>query len=732
MAQLHRILADPLFQNSNQLTSFLRFAVESTVTGNSRQLKEYVIGVEVLKRGDTFNPREDPCVRVVAGRVRSKLAEYYQGRGQTDPLRIDLPRGGYVPMFQRRLDSSPADLDRTADAAAPVGKALSSQLLDSGSRRLVTIGILGFLAAIGVSVSWLSSAIPRHMLRAVPLTSYPGMEVQPSVAPDGNHVAFAWSGEKQTNIDIYVQQIGSDKAVRLTSDPGRDFSPAWSPDGRTIAFARLLGSRYCGLFIIPAVGGTERKLLDTGAPWAQRPVPFSAWSPDGRWLAFSDPESLNPNELPPSQFSPIGSPTVSLYMFSIATGEKRRLTFAPPHIVGDAAPAFAPDGRSLAFVRTVTFGTSDLYLLPLSSDLMPNGEPQRLTSWNLGVNNPSWTPDGKEIVVASGPWENTALWRVAAKGTPAPRRLEIEDATVDDPTVSRQGKLVYARKSTDINIWRTELSNSGGNPRPPSRFLASTRIDMNPQYSPDGKHIAFASDRGGTREIWVCNEDGSNAIRLTSMNAFMTSNPRWSPDGARIVFESTLEGQYELYSVSSSGGPVKRLTNSPADEAFGVWSPDGHWIYFMSSRNGQRHVWKMPDAGGEAVQVTKHEGVVSFPSPDGEFLYYSERAGSGLQNGKGGLRRLRLNDGEDELVLPSVTFSNFAVARDGVYFIPIIDSEGGWTIHFLSLRTSKSTPILRLTGQVSEGLAVSPDGRSLLYTQLDEQKSDLMLINSFH
>jgi hypothetical protein len=212
----------------------------------------------------------------------------------------------------------------------------------------------------------------------------------------------------------------------------------------------------------------------------------------------------------------------------------------------------------------------------------------------------------------------------------------------------------------------------------------------------------------------------------------MTSNPRWSPDGARIIFESTVEGQYELYLVSSSGGPVKRITNSPADEAFGVWSPDGRWIYFMSSRNGQRHIWKMPDAGGEAVQVTKHEGVVSFPSRDGEFLYYSERAGSGAQNGKGGLRRLRLNDGEDELVLPSVTFSNFAVVRDGVYFIPIIDSEGGWTIQFLSFLTLKSSPILHLRGQVSEGLAVSPDRRSLLYTQLDEQKSDLMLINSFH
>src|SRR5689334_25159275 len=86
---------------------------------------------------------------------------------------------------------------------------------------------------------------------------------------------------------------------------------------------------------------------------------------------------------------------------------------------------------------------------------------------------------------------------------------------------------------------------------------------------------------------------------------------------------------------------------------------------------------------------------------------------------------------EDELVLPSVTFSNFAVVGDGVYFIPAVDSDGRWTVHYLSFRTWRSSPILRLTGQVREGLAVSPDGRSLLFTQLDDEKSDLMLVDVF-
>ena len=95
--QLRRILDDPLLAKSQRLSAFLRFTVEGVLAGHAQQLKEYVIGVEVFERGDSFNPQEDPIVRIMAGRLRGKLAEYYQGNGHADPVIIDLPRGGYVP-----------------------------------------------------------------------------------------------------------------------------------------------------------------------------------------------------------------------------------------------------------------------------------------------------------------------------------------------------------------------------------------------------------------------------------------------------------------------------------------------------------------------------------------------------------------------------------------------------------------------------------------------------------
>lgn len=95
--QLERILAHTLFQSSLRLSTFLRFTVEHALAGRADELKEYVIGVEVFERASTYSPQEDPVVRIMAGRLRSKLAEYYQGGGHSDPVLIELPRGGYVP-----------------------------------------------------------------------------------------------------------------------------------------------------------------------------------------------------------------------------------------------------------------------------------------------------------------------------------------------------------------------------------------------------------------------------------------------------------------------------------------------------------------------------------------------------------------------------------------------------------------------------------------------------------
>jgi hypothetical protein len=138
LQQLARILAHPLFQTAQRLTAFLRFVVENVIAGRAGQLKEYVIGVEIFDRGVSYSPQADPVVRVMAGRLRSRLAEYYQGSGHSDPVLIELPRGGYVARLSwRQQPAAPQALPITQERLPSVAFTRSDSVgREDESRRL--------------------------------------------------------------------------------------------------------------------------------------------------------------------------------------------------------------------------------------------------------------------------------------------------------------------------------------------------------------------------------------------------------------------------------------------------------------------------------------------------------------------------------------------------------------------------------------------------------------------
>ena len=234
---------------------------------------------------------------------------------------------------------------------------------------------------------------------------------------------------------------------------------------------------------------------------------------------------------------------------------------------------------------------------------------------------------------------NPALWRMTIqRGLPGkPERLAFAGTGVRTPVISRQGRLVYALWIIDADIWRLDLpaGHTGAAAiKPPTRVISSTRLDHTPQYSPDGKRIAFASDRSGNHEIWVYDRDGSSAVPLTSFSGPPTGDPFWSPDGEWIVFNSLADGRHGAYVIHSGGGTPKRLLSVPGVSS--GWSRNGKWIYCGSGGSGEDQVWKMQwgpaGAFGEAVQVTRNGGGRAFESADGKYLYYlkGEESGAGL------------------------------------------------------------------------------------------------------
>jgi Tol biopolymer transport system component len=257
------------------------------------------------------------------------------------------------------------------------------------------------------------------------------------------------------------------------------------------------------------------------------------------------------------------------------------------------------------------------------------------------------------------------------------------------------------------------------------RFISSTRVDAEAQFSPDGKKIVFSSNRSGNDAIWVCDNDGSNPVPLTLLPMGTAGSPRWSPDGERVAFDSNVDGQWEVYVVGANGGRPKRLTQDPASDFLASWSGDGKWIYFGSNRTGEYQIWRMPSGGGEAVQVTRNGGYEPVESPDGKWLYYTKVEMAS------GLWRMSTEGGEESQVLESVYARSFAVVKEGIYFIPKPDSAGRCSIQFFDAATRRARLIAAIDKPVSLRLSVSPDARWILYSQIDQSGSDLMLVENF-
>ena len=581
------------------------------------------------------------------------------------------------------------------------------------------------ICALAAALLWFflpSSSRRESALKEVPLTSYPGSENSPTFSPDGNQIAFSWNGEKQDNTDIYVKLIGPGPPLRLTTDPAEDSWPAWSPDGQTIAFLRNFGAGKYGVFLIPALGGPERKLLDifiSEAEWL--PGPYLGWLPDSKGIIFTHKDS---SEHP-----------VSLFLLRIASRETRQVTTAPPGSMGDSAPALSPDGSALVFSRMTSLGPGDLYFVTLSPDFSPVREPKRITFFNWRGAGAAWTPRGRMIVFSY----DYKLWKITlsrwGKSPGRPERIESVGNGGSSPAISRQGRrLAYvAGYGGPLNIWRAAIldwSKSAGKSaagNAPADLISSTRSEFAPQYSPDGKRIAFESDRTGNLEIWTCESDGLNCTQLTSLGAQATGVPHWSPDGQRIAFYSRPEGKAQIYVINAEGGAAERLTNDSWENFFPVWSRDARWIYFASNRTGTDQIWKVPSAGGAPVQVTKAGGFACAESPDGKYLYYTRS-----KDPNASLWKMPVEGGPETRVLEAVVLYNFAVTRRGLYYMFQPDPRAKTKlIQFLSFADQKTRMIASIKQDIYVGFSISPDERWLVYAASGPGSSNVMLVENF-
>src|SRR5688500_17327171 len=507
------------------------------------------------------------------------------------------------------------------------------------------------------------------VLNTTQVTSGVGLDLHPSLSPDGNSIAY--SSDRGSGYEIFVRPLTSGgRELQLTSDGSHNFEPAWSPDAKRIAFH---SKKRGGVWVVPALGGVAKQLTEFGS--------YPAWSPDGNSLVI--------------QSSGIGDDlfamasgallTTTLWQVSASGGAPKQITKMGNPPGGHGSPSWSPDGKRIVFTSYDPAGSAIWTVTPDGSDLKKV----------RGGVDPIYAPDGQHIYFVSFGSNNLnfglSKLRISETGEPVGVPIEVRTtgpARIKRLTVSADGKkLAYTPLSTISNLWSVAMKDNESAGSPVALMHDSSYRNSNPLYSPDGKRIAYHVTRvGGGDDIWLIDPDGKNPTQLTT-NPATDQRPSWIPDSEQVAFQSNREGKEVVLAINLKTGVEKTLFDPAQDISFARLSPDGKQIVFNSRRSGTTDLWVFSIETGAVRQLTFDKEAAGFASwsPDGKILGFQIKRGEDthvaiMPSGGGDVEQLTAASGQSFVHSWSPDGDKIAFAgfRNGV-----------WNVWWLS-RTSKS------------------------------------------
>jgi Tol biopolymer transport system component len=682
-------------------------------------LKETTIAVEVFNRAADYDPKSDPIVRVHARRVREKLALYYRTAGVEDPIKIDLPKGGYVPLILRTLPKRKTDFsDWEERVSLPEQQVLAPMAITpargENSRRVLWISMAAIMLAIACAsfgLAWVLRGRPANRAGFIgelkPMDQLPGDVSDPAWSPDGTRLAFTASRTPGGPPAIYLKEVNSGAMpVRLTVGDAAEMRVVWSPDGREIAFVRRTDVTHFEVVRLELASGKLHSLGRFLTYWLNSADhPALDWSPDGRFLVTAE--------------QTIPSNPMRLVLISLASGERIPLTSPPVGSSGDVEAKFSPDSQWIAFRRG---GLGDLCVVSVKGEQATPAT--RLTFDMEGVRGIVWVDHGRSIVFGSrrGRTDAFGLWKIPMEGgTPEP--VSPEDFDAVDPALSSAGSLVLDHRQLVTEL--AEQSLRGGAAQ--LTLFASDKIDDSPVYSPDGKSIAFVSTRSGPTELWSYRNGEPAPRQLTHFqgSGLVVLAPAWSPESRYIVFSFRQKGATNLYRFDTLNNDLRQLTSTRNRDICPAYSGDGKYIYFSSNDDGASRVWRIRADGSNRAEPLFVEAVGGFlPSTDGKWLYL-------IQGGEPlSLIRRNLSDGTTEQIFHSTgmptLLNDLATARGLVYLAVSHDSSANSEVFAIDPNTKSFKSVAQLNGLPSieySGFSVSPDGDQLIFVHTKRREN---------
>ena len=485
----------------------------------------------------------------------------------------------------------------------------------AGARRraqLAAIGVAGALAGAAMAGLALRLFAPPPDVPEVRHLTFSGTDSLPAASPDGRSVAFSSSRDGVSRIWLKERVRGNEAA--LTSGPG-DFAPRFSPDGSLLLFARDEGGQT-SLYRMAVLGGEARQLVADARA--------GDWSPDGRRIAFlrlrAGPEG----------------PVAALGVAAAEGGDEREIAVLDDPFYG--LLRFAPDGRTIALVHGGSGVRGEIWLVDSTS-----GERRRVPTGADGrIYGLAWIRGGGFVVAqattVSGGSRNTPARILLCSVAGRCRAVHAVPEIGPGLDILAPGELVYGTESASQNLFEAALVAGAPNVGWRTRGSAS---DRQPTYSPDGRWVAFSSDRSGNLDIWAL-ETGSGALRRITDDPGEDWDPAWTEGGRRLLFSSNRSGRFELWRANADGSSPQQITSAGADYQNPTASPDGTWIAFVSYDPPSSGLWRVRADGSGAQRLVSGDLRHPEVSPDGlHAAFHRAVPGHGEE-----IRVVRLADGE--------------------------------------------------------------------------------------